>query len=176
MRKEAANLLKNMALGGVLIAATSGVYAANDGTIGATSTGDLNISLQVDGAVKISNLSDITLGPFTGADVSGTSPACVYSNSGGGYTITATATGGAFNLANGGNNIAYNVSYNDGSGLTPLSHGVAAAKLGASATDDDCVTAGADNGTIQVDVLATNASAVPQGSYASVLTLLVSPN
>ncbi len=175
MRKEAANLLKKLALGGALVAVTTGAYAASDGTLGATSTGTIDISLTVNGAVKISNLDDITLPAFSGADVSDTQTACVYSNStGGGYTLTATATGASFDLSGTGGSIPYAVEYDDGSGYVSLTHGSTANMTGASATDDDCGGSGS-NATVQVSVAAADASAVPQGGYTSTLTLVVAP-
>lgn len=177
MRKEAVNLLKKVAVGGALVALTTGAYAANDGTLGATSSGDFDISLTVNGAVKISNLSDMTLPAFSGADVSNVQTACVYSNStGGAYNVTASATGAAFNLSGTGGSIAYTVEYDDGSpsGFVSLTHGNLASMANASGTDDDCGGTGS-NATVRVNVAATDASAVPQGSYTSTLTLLVAP-
>ncbi|MEM9620093.1 MAG: hypothetical protein AAF993_00495 [Pseudomonadota bacterium] len=170
-------MLKKVAVGGALVAMTSGAYAAVDGTLGATSTGSFDISLTVNGAVKISNLSDMTLPPFSGSDVSNTQTACVYSNStGGNYNVTATATGASFDLNGTGGSILYNVEYDDGSagGFVGLTHGNAAAMTNASATDDDCGGSGS-NATVRVSVDAADAAAVPQGSYTSTLTLLVAP-
>ena len=101
MRKEAANVLKKLALGGALVAVTTGVYAAKRRypwcrPLPVT----LIISLTVNGAVKISNLAGYDAARLSaGADVSNTQTACVYSNStGGAYNVTATATGASFDL------------------------------------------------------------------------------
>ena len=178
MRTNVSSFLKKVALGGVLFAATSSpVLAETQGTLGATSTGDFDISLTVNGAVKISNLLDLTLPPFSGADVSGTRTACVYSNStGGAYNVTATASGASFDLNGTGGSIAYSVTYDDGDGdaADVLSHGATVGMSGASGTDDDCGGSGS-NASIQIDVAATAASAVPQGNYSSTLFLLVAP-
>ena len=177
-RSTIASKLKTIAMGGAFAAmASSGAFAATQGTLGSTSTGTIDISLEVLGVVKISNLANVTLPDFAGVDVSQTQGACIYSNStGGGYRITATATGGAFNLVNGANTIPYTVDYNDGSGtgFLPLTHGSQVAKSGASNVDDDCGGAGT-NATVQVNVAAADASSAPQGTYTSTLTLIVAP-
>ena len=178
MRIQIPSIVKKAVVGGAAAALlSSGAYAAVDGTLGATSTGSVDISLTVNGAVKISNLADITLPAFSGADVGQSQTACVYSNSTGGvYTITATATGGSFDLLNGANSIPYVVEYDDqsGGGAATLTHGTSATMAGASGTDDDCGGSGS-NATIQIDVTAADASAVPQGTYTSTLTLVVAP-
>jgi hypothetical protein len=127
--------------------------------------------------VKISNLSDIPLA-FTGIDVSGTSAACVYrSGVTGLYNITGTGSGagGAYTLANGPTTVAYGVEYDDGSGFSPLTSGAALPAAGGESVNDDCATAGADNGTVQVTVLAVDAAVLPALVYTGTLTLLVAP-
>jgi hypothetical protein len=178
MRINLSKTLKQLALGSAFAALTSGAFAATQGTTGFVSSGTVDITLSVNDEVKISNLTDITLGVFAGVDVSGTSSACVYrSGVGGLYNITATGDGAAnaFTLTDGVATVAYGVEYDDGSGLSSLATGVALASTGGESVDDDCVTAGADNGTIQVTVTAAAASVLPASVYLGTLTLLVSP-
>lgn len=180
MRTKLGHAIRQVALGGVLAAAATGGFAATQGTTGFTSTGDLDISLTVNEEVKISNLVDITLPVFNGTDVSDTSDACIYRNGGGNYQITATGSGpaNAFQLVDGGNTVSVNyaVAYDDGTGFSALTSGSSLASSGASDIDDDCVTDGADNATIQVTVAAADASALPADTYSGTLTLLVAPN
>ena len=75
------NILKTTALITGMIASGT-LMAATDGTLGATSTGTLDISVDVEDLVRISGLSDILLTfDATGTgDVVGSSTACVYRN------------------------------------------------------------------------------------------------
>ena len=179
MRTRLGNSLKRLAVGGVIAAAATTAHAATDGTTGFTSTGDLLITLTVNNEVKISNLADIDLGVFGGTDVSGTSPACVYRNGlpGGAYNITATGSGAgnAFELTDGTDIVDYAVEFDDGSGFSGLTTGVALGSSGATNADDDCFTAGADNAAVRVTVTAADAAVLPASVYTGTLTLLVAP-
>ncbi len=178
MRTKLGHAVRQVALGGVLAAAATGGFAATQGSTGFTSTGDLDISLTVNDEVKISNLVDINLAPFSGTDVTGTSDACIYANGGGEYQITATGSGAAnaFQLTDGTNSVNYSVSYDDGTGASSLASGVALLRTNAAEDDDDCVTLGDDNATIDVTVAAADASVLPAATYSGTLTLLVAPN
>jgi len=178
MRPKLGHAIRQVALGGVLAAVATGGFAATQGTTGFTSSGDLDISLTVNDEVKISNLVDINLPPFGGTDVTGTSDACIYRNGGGDYLITATGSGAAnaFQLTDGTNSVNYSVNYDDGTGSSSLASGVALSRTNAAEDDDDCVTFGADNATIDVTVAAADASALPAAVYSGTLTLLVAPN
>ena len=180
MRTDVKNFLKKVALGGALVAATVGAQAATDGTTGSTSTGTVDISLQIDGAVRISNLDNLDLGTFTGSGpLTASDTACVYSNGATGYSVTATSTAqgvstGAFELSDGTDSIPYVVTFNDGGGASTLGFNSAATMGNARTIDDNC-SAVADNATIQVDVAVVDASSVAQGTYTSTLTLVVAP-
>jgi hypothetical protein len=178
MRTELAKTLKRIALGATLATLATSGFAATQGTTGFTSTGDLDISLVVDDEVKISNLSDIILPGFTGTDVSGTSAACVYRNTGTSYNITATGSGAAnaFTLTDGTTTVNYSVTYDDGDGADSLATGVALLADNASDTNNDCATGPGNNGSIEVTVTAANAAVLPAATYTGTLTLLVAPN
>ncbi|MEM7001858.1 MAG: hypothetical protein AAF529_13805 [Pseudomonadota bacterium] len=171
------NTFKKIAVGGVLAAVATTGFAANQGSNGFNSTGDLLITLNINDEVRISNLGDITL-DFAGADISDTSPACIYRNGGADYQVTATGDGAAnaFTLTDGTNTIAYTVSFDDGAADTPMASGTALARTNATGTDDDCVTNGGNNATITVGVAAAAANSLPQAAYTGTLTLLVAPN
>ncbi len=171
---------KGLIAGGVAVMIAANSFAANDGIIGATSTGDLDISLSILDEVRISNLTDITLGTFVGADLSGTSAACVFRSGTGNYEITASGNGGAtsdqFVLNDGGaNDVSYSVTYDDGSGATPLTSGTAlTSQTGGDPASDTCAGTG-DNGSIAVSVLAADMAPLPAGAYNGTLTLTVAP-
>ena len=103
MKNQIAKALKQIAFAGSLAAVATSGFAATQGATGFTSTGDLDITLTVSDEVRISNLVDIVLPAFTGADVTGTSGACIYRNGGPTYQVTGTGSGllNAFTLTNG---------------------------------------------------------------------------
>ena len=110
--------------------------------------------------------------------MSDTSAACVYrSGPTGSYNITATGNGpaNAFTLTDGVNSVNYSVTYDDGSGPSALLSGVALGALNATNVDDNCVTAGGTNGSIEVTVAAVDATGLPASTYTGTLTLLVAP-
>ncbi|MEM7082790.1 MAG: hypothetical protein AAF465_08650 [Pseudomonadota bacterium] len=165
--------------GAVMALSAPTVYAATQGAVGGNSTGTLDISVDVDDEVRISNLTDIT-GSFDGTnDVTGSSNACVYRNGTGLYNITASGDGAAnaFTLTDGviASPIPYSVEFNDGSGPTALSTGVTASGMtGADQGSDTCATTG-NNATISVTVAAADLLPAPAATYVGTLTLVVAP-
>jgi len=111
---------KGLVAGGIAVMIAANGFAATPGTIGATSTGTLEIDLTIADEVRISNLEDIDLGQFAGANLTGGSPACVYRSGTGNYQITGSGSGtaGAFTLAGGGATVAYSVDFTDGAGAS----------------------------------------------------------
>ena len=158
----------------------SNAFAATQGTLGATSTGSLNITLTIDALVQISALDDIPLGNYTGgANMTGADDLCVYSNTGG-YEITATgddgAGGSAFELVGTSANIPYTVEWADTAGAgtgTALTTGTPLTGQGGTFTTPDC--GGVDNARVIVTVNSTDLGAAPADNYLGVLTLLVAP-
>ena len=181
MRFSLGKVAKGIVAGGLAVAAASS-FAATDGFTGFTSTGTLDITLNVTDEVRISNLQDIDLGTFGGTDASGFSPACVYRNATGNYQITASGDGAASafelsDLLGGTATVPYSVTWDDGSasGAQSLASGVALTGLtGADTSSDTCGTTG-NNGTVVVTVTAASAAALPAGDYAGTLTLVVAP-
>ena len=177
MNNLSRNVFKTVLIGAATLGLGLGASAAVDGTVGFNSTGSVDISLQVNDEVRISNLSDINLGVFGGADAVGSTDACVYRNGTGAYRITASGSGagGAFSLTDGTNLVDYSVDYNDGSGdvnmgsATPL-----IGRTGADGASATCAVTG-NNATVTTTVTATNAAALPAGTYTGTLTLLVAP-
>lgn len=178
MRKPTTDFLKKVALGGALVASSCGVYAATQGTVGATSSGTVQVQLNVPVLAKVSNLTDFLFGAFAGSNMSLDRGACIYSNTGS-YELEITASGGAFAMDDGGviNTIPYAVEFSDNGGVSfsAVSHGATIASVNAATVDNDCGGGGATNATVRVGIDATDASAVPQGTYNSTMTLLVRP-
>ena len=152
-------------------------HAATNGTLGATSTGSVDINAVIPNLAQISGLDDINLGTWSGADLSGSDQFCVFSSTRS-YTITATSgngTGATFRLKDAGTNfIAYTVSWTDSApATTALTSGTASGAQATSATSVNC--GGADNTTVSVNVPSANIASVPAGNYSDTLTLLVTP-
>ena len=166
------------ALFAALLAATPftpTAHAANDGTLGATSTGDIDITLVVPNLAQISRLDDVGT-TWAGGNVTLNESFCVFSTTRL-YTIqadSANGTGTTFRLHNAGNYIPYEVDWTD-TGGTPdnMDHATPLASQATTATAVDC--GAADNTTLTVSILGTDIAAVPAASYTDTLTLLVTP-
>lgn len=177
MTIQSRHLFRSLLIAGVFVGAGNTALAATDGSVGFNSTGTVDISLTVNDEVRISNLSDINLGVFAGADAVGSTDACVYRNGTGAYRITATGSGagGAFALTDGTNSVAYTVDYDDGTGAVAM--GAAAPMIGRTGADPSsatCATTG-NNATVTTTVAAATAASLPAGTYTGTLTLLVAP-
>lgn len=172
---------KSLVAGGVVVMIAANGFAANQGGLGATSTGDLNISLNVADEVRITNLTDITLGQYAGADLTGSSEACIYRSGTGAYQITATGSGalGAFELSDGATNtVDYTVTYQETAAPSAVALTAGTALTGQVSGDpasQTCATAGINTGTLIVNVLDADLAALPAATYNGLLTLSVSP-
>lgn len=170
---------KALAVAAVITFAAGSAFAATQGTLGATSTGSLDITLTIDPLVQISALDDIALGTYTGGgNMTGADDLCVYSNNGG-YDITATGNGAgnAFELIGAGANIPYTVEWATTAGAgtgTALTTGVTlASQTGTFTGGPNC--GGVDNAQVIVTVDSADLAAAPADAYTGVLTLLVAP-
>lgn len=161
---------------------TAPSFAATQGTVGGTSSGDLDITVNVADAVRISGLNDLTA-TFDGTnDVVLSDSACIYRNGTGLYEITAVGDGGTgtdFSITDGASPaIAYTVNWNDqavaGAGV-PVTSGLAVTgQTGADDSSTTCATTGL-NSAVEVTILATDLIAAPSSSYVGTLFLSVSP-
>lgn len=166
------------ALFAALLAATPftrTAHAASQGTLGATSQGDIDITLTVPNLAQISRLDDLST-TWTGTAVALTENFCVFSTTRS-YTIqadSANGTGTTFRLHNSGNYIVYDVDWTDTAPTTVnLDHGVPSATLASSATAVDCGPG--DNTSLTVNITAAAIAAQPAAVYTDTLTLLVTP-
>lgn len=157
-------------------------YASTQGTLGATSTGSVEISATVPGRVQISGLSDVLFGTVDpAAAASDAQDVCVWSNTSGRvYNITATGSGAgnAFTLTDGTNTLAYGVEWAASSGQTSgtaLTAGTTLGALTSTATTADCSAGPAASASLIVNLTAADLQAAVAASYAGTLTLLVAP-
>lgn len=176
-----AKTLKQVAIGGTLAAIATAGYAANQGTVGFNSTGDLTITMDVTDDVRISALQDLNFGALAGVGDTETSTACIYRNAttiSRNYEVTAVGNGagGAFLLTGtNGATVPYSVTFNDtttGGVATLMTSGDPAPGTNASGTIN-CDSG--NNAEIIVDISTAAALAAPADAYTGILTLTVSP-
>ena len=165
----------------VLLTLTSAAFAASDGSLGSTSTGELDISITLPEVVRISDMDDLSFGTY---DRSGNETAndnvCIYTNDAQAdyrITLTGDGAGNAFTVTDGTNTVAYAVKWNDaqGTGGPSVSTGVALAnQTNANTQDTGCN--GGTNANIEVTFHESALLAAPSGNYSGTLTVMVEPN
>ena len=164
-------------------ASSPALAGPTQGTLGATSTGIINISASVPNRARITGLSDVS---FTNQDpavaASNAQSVCVWSNTATkGYTITASGSGtsSAFTLTNGTGTVPYSVEWaatggqTSGSGLTA---GTASSTLTTGAVNQTCSSAPLTTASLIVKMATVDLGVMSAGSsYTGTLTLLVTP-
>lgn len=153
---------------------STGAMAATDGTVGATSQGDVLLQVVVPALIRITGLADIDLGTYSGdgVDLTGTSPACVRRNSAGNYGIVATSANGAFAmdpLGAAATTVPYTVSWAG----SPLAYNTnLPAQVADSATLGACAPVA---GKLSVTAAAAGLDAAEPDTYQDTLILTVTP-
>ncbi len=161
-----------------LALAGSPVRAA-DGAFGATSTGSINLDLQVNEIVMLTGLNDVNMGTWTGAgNMTSFEFACTFSSTTQ-YRVTATSANGAgqwHRLSNGsGTFLRYLVHWRDSNNFQRrLRHSQESVQFFTDATAITCN--GATNTRIRIRVRSQWLAAAPAGTYSDTLTLLVRPD
>lgn len=157
--------------------------AASDGALDTTSTGDTFITLGVTNLVRITGVSDINLGTYSGSgDLSQADDVCVWTNqSGGNYKVLAQGDGAsnAFTLTGQiGSPLPYAVRWNGTTGTASntalVADTLSAAFSGASTTSSNC--AGGSTANFQVILDGADLLAAKPGIYTGVLTFVISPS
>lgn len=177
------NAIKTILLSGLAACAAqlgSRAEAATQGSLGATSTGSIVITLSVAGRVQISGLSDVAFVAVSpDAAASRAQSVCVWSNTATkGYSVTAAGSGpdGRFALASGGLTTPYAVAWNASAGqssATSLDPGTALTGLTSAATSPDCASG---SSSLMITVAAADLQqAQPETNYVGTLSLLVTP-
>jgi hypothetical protein len=164
--------------------ATGSAFAApTQGTLGATSTGVINITASVPSRARISGLTDVSFAsqdPSTAA--SDAQDVCVWTNTATkAYTITASGSGAgsAFTLSNGSGTVPYSVEWASTSGQTSgtaLAGGTASSALTSGALNPGCSSAPVASASLIVKMSTADLGTMGAGSsYTGSLTLLVTP-
>lgn len=157
--------------------------ASNQGSLGATSTGNVTITATVANRAQITGLNDVTFSNVDpGTTATNSQSNCVWSNTATkGYSITATGSGtsGAFTLANGGLSVPYTVQWNASANQTSgtaLTSGTPLAGLTTTAANPTCSSSPTTTSSLIVSISSTNLQGmVAATSYTGTLTLLVTP-
>lgn len=163
------------ALAGML--SSGSALALQQGTVGPTSEGRVDISVTIPDLIRINGLNDATMafGTYSGTGgLTATSPAAVCSNGAATYGLVATSVNGSFALvgATAGNTdtIAYTVSWTGAGALTYNTNApglaVESTSLGAGCT--------ATAGKLSVNMSAVNL-AVTADDYTDTVILTVTP-
>lgn len=149
---------------------------ATDGPLGATSTGTVDLNIAVPNLVRISMLNDVNLGSWAGGNMTAFERFCVFSSTGA-YNVTATSANGVgnrFYLDNAGTSLRYVVRWFDSNtGRQNLRNNQTSNTFDAVTTAVDC--GGVTNSRLRIRVRNNWAAAVPAGTYADTLTLLIQP-
>jgi hypothetical protein len=161
--------------------APSAAHAANQGSLGSTSQGDITITASVQARVRITGLADVTwTNQDPGTAATNAQDVCVWSNtSNKRYNITATGDGSssAFTLASGALTVPYSVEWNSSAGQTSgtaLAASTASGTLTSTASNQTC-TAG-ESASLVVGIGTTDLQSMEaSASYTGVLTLVVAP-
>lgn len=158
MRNRLACLLRR---NGLLVAIGSIVFAAT--------------AVPARADVQITGFSNMSFGSWGGTgDMVLTNDLCVYNSVDANYRITASGSGGSFQLVSGGNSIPYAVEFKkSGGSYSALTHGSSAAFNGANTASVNC--GGSTNSTLRVTVTQAALDTAHAGSYGATLTVLVEP-
>lgn len=181
-QKLAAGALAASVLAGAPLAGA----ATLDGTVGATSSGTVDVQILVPNLVLVENLDDITLNYVpAGGDVSVSEPFCVWATPGTLYDITIsslTNTGATNFVATGtASNVNYSVDFDDnaaGVSWEGVTEGVTLDNGGTGYTPANNAAPGcsADNSALRVTAAESgNLDAAAADVYGDTLTLLVTP-
>jgi len=138
----------------------------------------INVLAEARADVRISNMDNLGLGSWDGSgDVNDEDNVCVFNDSGPGYLITASGSGGggAYELSNGSEAIQYEVRFKGSSGsFTSIGANSSHSFSAADETDSSC--GGGTNASIRVTVQESELLKAHKGSYSGSLNVQVDPN
>jgi hypothetical protein len=170
------------------VTAPSALSQTTQGTLDATSEGQVQINLEVLDSVQITGLNDISFGTYGGSDTGprGISEGyCVYVNGAGDYDITATSSNGAatddtakFHLVGGtsSDEIMYTVKFvgaASGASSASVTNYSETSATFAGSNLRDC--SGSDNAQLHIDITEQELRDASTDTYQDTLILLVSP-
>lgn len=159
--------------------------SASDGSLGDTSTGNIGVNLNLPPLFRISGISDLDFGKYSGhGDISLDDDVCVWTNTASGnYRVTAKGQGTnyAFVVVKQGDatqTIPYSVRWNNTSGVQGnielTANVISADKTGANHVSTTCASGSAVTANFQITFTQSSLLAVRAGTYTGVLTLVIS--
>lgn len=159
---------------------STATFAATDGTLGSTSTGQVDLDLEILDSVEITALNDIDFGQYGGGDtgdINAGDAYCVFVNGGDDYNITPTSSNGKFALQGTlGDEIDYTVKLagaaTGASSASAVSYGDASGTFSGSNARDCGST---DNSSVDISITESDLLSVSTDTYSDTLILLVSP-
>lgn len=157
--------------------------AVTQGDLNPTSTAQFNVQIVIPEQVRISGLSDINFGTYSGTgNLESDQDICVYSNIvNGRYDITTQGdgAGNAYTLTNGGDTIPYSVFWSPStgpSGGTPMTATTTLTnQLNANTQTDDCSVGGL-SANIRVLMNDADLHGISNGLYSGTLSVIVEGN
>ena len=174
------NFRKHAIATALTVLISSPVFAATDGSLGSTSTGQVDLDLEVLDSVAISSLDNIDFGQYGGSDtgdINSGDSYCVYVNGGDDYNITPTSSNGKFALVGTlGDEINYKVKL--AGAATGASSQSAVSYNTASSTYQGSYSLtcnSTDNASVDVSITESELRKASTDTYSDTLILMVSP-
>ena len=162
------------------------VLAATQGSLGATSTGQVTVSITIPALVQISGLGNITLGSTSSFPALGNTTACIYSNvasPAGSYYVTATSqnsSGTNFRVNTGTDFIVYSAYWNNSAMPTQTtaltSSTKTAQQTNGNTTSLDCSGGTAPNANFNISFSASQVEGAKAATYTDQVTIVISPS
>lgn len=151
--------------------------AASDGTVGATSSGSANITLEIPRLVRISNMKDLPLPAYTGSGgLTSSSTFTIANNYNGAYRINAKGDGpnNIFALKNGSSQIPYQLLFSDteNGAMKALESGTT---LAGNTGAIHRLNTSEQNAKYQVKILENDLHDAVEGRYQGILIINISP-
>lgn len=164
---------------------SQGAAAATQGSLGSTSTGTVGVSVTIPQKYRITSLTDITLGTYSGTgDLTGNDDVCVYTNDATKayhvlITDSSSMTPSGFGVQNAGAtaSIPMTVAWNSATGTSgnaAVTYNSSLAGSNANSTSVTCATGG-ESANLQVTLAAADLQAAPADAYSTTLTIVIEP-
>jgi len=172
--------VKNLKIALVVSAvAFTGSAMADDGTLGATSTGASTVTIVKDNAVQISDVGDLNMGfqsTLTADEIMG-DDVCVFSSTGG-YNVTVTSSTGSFDLVGTGvtpASLSFGLTWETAAGQVTVAHGTAITGLLGNNSALDCGGPTNLNARFEATIDDAEFNAIAPDTYSAVVSLEVAP-
>lgn len=154
------------------------IEVANSGQGKSSGKAKMSVDLTLVDVVQVSEIDNIDLGTYSGADLQGSDQLCVFRRSGGSYavSITGSGAGGSFVISNGTTDIPIDLTWDDGTGpAAVLPGGLLPGRSNSRTGSPSCNNGASNNAELaarvdQADILADGVTA---GGYSGTLTLTI---